>query len=193
MRRLSPFLFAVAFFAVFGCRQKPIPRDDTNPDSFLLHALKAEDVVVRFYYEPMVNEPTNISPGPLILMPVSSQDPRLGTKPAWIVFVTLTDLRRVLQVLAQAPLSWKESPSPRQLVVEPFALPNPHHDSMEVAVTTSNESATAELKASRVCNMLADLSNAITNMKARDGITFYRRTVSCLPPENRSNPGSSPD
>ena len=132
VQRLGALLFGIAFVVLVGCRQKPTPRSDPKPDSFLSRAIRAEDVVVRFYYEPMVNEPTNTSPGPLILMPVSSQDPRLGTRPAWILYVTLADLRRVLQVLDTTPLSWKESPNPKQLVVSGFELPHPHHDSMEV-------------------------------------------------------------
>ena len=186
MQRLGALLLALAFVFLVGCRHKPTPVSDAKPDSFLSRAIKAEDVVVRFYYEPMVNEPTNISPGPLILMPVSSQDPRLGTRPAWILYVTLADMRRVLQVLDRASLSWKESPNPKQLVGSAFELPHPHHDSMEVAATTSTESAIAEVVGSNACNLLSDLSSELTNANARDSFAFYRRTVSCLPPEKQT-------
>jgi len=188
LQRQSAFLLGVAFLLLASCHQRPTAVSESQRGTFLTRAIKAEDVVVRFYYEPMIDEPTNISPGPLILMPVSTQDPRLGTKPAWILYVTLADLRRELQVLAEEPLTWKESRRSKELVVDGFALPNPHHSSMEIAVTTSDESAIAELEASHVCKVLSDLSNAITSVKARDGIAFYRRTVSCLPPETQGGP-----
>jgi hypothetical protein len=155
-------------------------------------SVKDEDVVVRFYYNPFVDEPINISPGPLILMPVSSQDPRLDTRQAWILYVTLPELRDVLRVLSQANLEWKESKAPKQLVVDPFDLPQPHHDSMEVAVTSRWESAVADAEAKRVCGLLSDLSNAVSNTKTRDGLAFYQRTISCLAPETqRSAPSKS--
>lgn len=187
MQRQRAFLLSVAVLLA-SCHQRPSALSDDQRSSFLQRSMKAEDVVVRFYYEPSTDEPPNISPGPLILMPVSSQDPRLGTRPAWILYVTLVDLRRGLQVLGKTPLLWKGSARPKQLVVDPFDLPNPHHSSMEIAVTTSDESATAELEANHVCKLLSDLSDAVTSVKARDGIAFYRRTVSCLPPETKTSP-----
>lgn len=69
-------------------------------------------------------------------MPVSSQDPRLGTSTAWILYVTIADQRRMLHVLAGPQVLWKESPIPKQLVVDTSDLPEPHHDTMEVAVTS---------------------------------------------------------
>jgi hypothetical protein len=186
-----PLLFAVVFISVLGCQQRQTVQS-REPQSFVDRSVKDEDVVVRFYYNPMIDEPINISPGPLILMPVSSQDPRLDTRQAWILYVMLPELRNVLRVLRQANLEWEESKMPKQLVVDPFDLPQPHHDSMEVAVTNQSESATTEVQAKRVCGLLSDISNVVSNTKTQDGLAFYQRTISCLAPEaQRSAPSGN--
>lgn len=177
-------VFALVFISVPGCQKRPAD-EGGRPPSFMERSVKDEDIVVRFYYNPLVDEPMNISPGPLILMPVSSQDPRLDTRQAWILYVTLPELRNVLRVLSQANLEWRESKAPKQLVVDPFDLPQPHHDSMEVAVTSRWESAIADTEAKRVCGLLSDLSNAVSSTKTRDSLAFYQRTISCLAPETQ--------
>lgn len=140
---------------------------------------RADDVVLRFYYNPMVNEP-NFSPGPLILLPVSYQDPRLGTRPGWSLFVTLSDLRSVLNVLDNLHSEWKESDSPRQLVVDPSALPQPHHTSMEVAVSCPTGSATTEVEAKQVCPLLSQVYGALKNEKARGAFAHWTGNVTCV-------------
>jgi hypothetical protein len=178
---IAPLLFGLAFISVLSCQQRPTVQSG-KPQSFVERCAKDEDVVVRFYYNPLVHG-EGTAHAPLILIPVSSQDPRLGTRPAWILYITLPDLRKALHVLADPQLLWKESLKPKQLVVDPFDLPEPHHDSMEIAVTSTQGSATAEIGAKRACDLLSDISNAVTNARARDSLAFYRRTVSCLPPE----------
>jgi hypothetical protein len=138
----------------------------------------AEDVVVRFYYNPMINQP-NLSPGPLIVLPVSSQDPQVGTKSGWLLRITLADLHSMLRTLVQSNLECKESDSPKQLVVEPFGLPQPHHDSMQVAVSCPTGSATAEVEARQVCRLLSNVSKSLSSPTAREAVSFYGRTVSC--------------
>lgn len=183
-------VFGLAFISLVSCQQRAAVQRD-KPQSFVERCAQDEDVAVRFYYNPMLNEPNiSITPGPLILLPASSQDPRLGTRAAWILYVTIADLRNALHVLAGPQFLWKESPNPKQLVVDPFDLPQPHHDSMEIAVTSSHGSATTEIDAKRVCELLSDISNTVTNAKARDSLRFYQRTVSCLPPGTQSSPPS---
>jgi hypothetical protein len=112
-------------------------------------------------------------------LPVSSQDPLVGTKSGWLLRVTLSDLRNMLRTLVQSNLEWKESDSPKQLVVEPFGLPQPHHDSMQVAVSCPTGSATAEVGAKQACDLLSNVSKSLSSPKAREAMSFYMGTVSC--------------
>ena len=176
---LSRLLWLGFVFVLVLSFQPQLAAQSSSPRSFLDRSMKDEDVVVRFYYNPLVNG-EGTAHSPLIFMPVSSQDPRLGTRISWILYLTIVDLRRVLHVLHVPQFLWKEAPIRKQLAVDPFDLPEPHHDSMEIAVTSSQGSATAELDANRVCDLFSEISNAVTNVKARNSLIFYRRTIDCL-------------
>lgn len=171
---ITILLLATALYGALGAE----PASQTGTGSVLERCERAEDVALRFYYNPMINQP-NLSPGPLIFLPVSSQDPRLDTRPAWILYVTHQDLRSVLSVLAEASLEWKESNVPIRLVVDAFDLPQRHHDSMQVAVSCPTGSATAEIEAKQVCRLLSNISNSLNSPKAREALSFYAGTVSC--------------
>lgn len=69
---------------------------------------------------------------------------------------------------------------PKQLVVDASDLPEPHHDSMEVAVTSSLGAAIAEIEAKQVCDLLSEISNAVSDTKTPDSLGFYQRTIYCL-------------
>lgn len=168
-------LAVLAFGVVHG---QPKPQTGTR-GSVLERCEQADDVAVRFYYNPMVNEP-NFAPGPVIFLPVSPQDPRLGTRPGWSLYITLAELRGVLRVLAQSNLGWKESSSPMRLVVDPFDLPAGHHDSMQVAISCPNGSATAELEAKKVCPLLSEVYGSLGNPKARDAFAHWTGSVDCV-------------
>ena len=163
---------------VYGVLRAQSTSETGTRDSFVRGCERAEDVAVRFYYNPMINQP-NLTPGPLIFLPVSSQDPRLDTRPAWILYVTHPVLRRVLGVLIQSNVEWKGSSASIRLVVDPFDLPHAHHDSMELAVSCPSGSAKAEIDAKQVCGLLSKVSKTMTSPQARDALTFYEGTVSC--------------
>lgn len=180
-------LLAAAAYSVVRAQPRTQPGAH---QSVLKRYLRTDDVALRFYYNPMVNEP-NLSPGPVIFLPVSSQDPRLGTRPGWSLYITLADLRNVLEVLVNSHLAWKESDSPRQLVVDPFALPQPHHTSMEVAVSCPTGSAAAEVDAPRVCPLLSEVYGALANPRARQAFAHWTGSVDCVVVRPRREPSSS--
>src|SRR5271157_2699905 len=155
-------LLAASLYGVI--RAQPAPQTGGH-ESVLERCERAEDVAVRFYYNPTINQP-NLSPSPIIFLPVSSQDPRLDMRPAWILYVTHADLRSVLGVLGQSNFEWKESSVPTRLVVDPFDLPKDHHDSMQVGVSCPTGSATAEVDAKRVCDLLSNVSRSLSSPKA---------------------------
>jgi hypothetical protein len=169
---------------VYGVLRAQPASQTGGRESFLERCERAEDVAVRFYYNPMINQP-NLSPSPLIFLPVSSQDPRLDTRPAWILYVVHTDLRSVLGVLGQSNLVWNESSVPTRLVVDPFDLPKDHHDSMQVALSAPTGSATAEVETKQVCDLLSNVSKSLSSPKAREAMVFYMGTVSCRSSANR--------
>ncbi|MFZ0233757.1 MAG: hypothetical protein WA211_02905 [Candidatus Acidiferrales bacterium] len=168
-------LAVVAHGVVHG---QPSPRIGTR-ESVLERCEQADDVAVRFYYNPMINEP-NLAPGPVIFLPVSTQDPRLGTRPGWSLYITLAELRGVLRVLAQSNLEWKESSSPMRLVVDPFDLPAGHHDSMQVAISCPSGSATSEVEAKKVCPLLSEVYSSLGNPKAREAFAHWTGSVNCV-------------
>jgi len=159
--------------ALYGVVAAQSPSQTGTRESVARRCERAEDVAVRFYYNPVINQP-NLSPGPLIFLPVSSQDPRVNTRPAWILYVTHPDLRSVLGVLTQSNLEWKESSAVIRLVVDPFDLPQGHHDSMEVAISCPAGSATAEVDAEHACGLLSSVSESLSSPKAREACLFTR-------------------
>jgi hypothetical protein len=171
---------------VWGSEPRPESRASSKRQAVVERCDEAQDVVIRFYYNPAINEP-DLSPGPLIVLPVSSQDPQVGTKSGWILRIALSDLHRLLGVLARSSLGWNESDAPRQLVVDLFGLPQSHHQSMEVAVSCPAGSATAEVEAKRVCPLLSEVYKSLTDPKARDSMTFWTGSVTCVVKAQRSS------
>ncbi len=152
---------------LWGCQTKPAPQG-AGGQSVLQRCETTDDVTVRFYYNP---GPDDLSPGPLILLPASSQDPRLGTRPGWTLYLTLSDLRSVLRVLERSELKWKEFDAPKQLVVDPFQLPHLERGTMEISVSYPRGSATAELELKRVCPLLSDVYNSVSDSKSRSSMS----------------------
>ncbi len=177
-------VLAVGLFAASTLRCGSQGASQSAKKSMLEQCGSTEDFGARFYYNPLDPEgrvyPT---PGPLIFLPVSSQDVRLGTREGWTLYVTLPELRAVFRVLEVQEISWSDSPYPRQLIVHPFDLPHPHHDSMQVAISCAGGSAVSDIKAAGVCALLSDISKALGNEKARASMAVYQRAVSCLPPQ----------
>jgi hypothetical protein len=166
----STAIAVVLFWAVawlWGCQTKPAFQG-AGGQSVLQRGETADDVTVRFYYNP---GPDDISPGPLILLPASSQDPRLGTRPGWILYLTLSDLRSVLRVLERSELKWKESGAAKQLVVDPFQLPHLDRGTMEISVSYPRGSATAELELKQACPLLSDVYNSVSDSKSRSSLS----------------------
>lgn len=144
-----------------------------------------EDIGIRLYYNPMMDG-IGTAHSPMILFPASSQDPRLGTRSDWILYVTLADLRKVLHLLSQTDLSWEESASQKQIVVEAMDLPEPHHNSMQILVNCTCGSAVAELQARQVCSFLHQASRELTGPKALNSMIFYEKSVCC---DSEQRPG----
>ena len=153
------------------------PTQGTTDHSVVQRCEVAEDVAIRFWYLP---PGTDSTPGPLILLPASSQDPRLDTRPAWVLYASLSDLHRIARILGQSHLEWKESDAPRQLLVDPLQLPQLDRQTMEIAMSFPSGSATAELKTERICPLLSSVYGSLVSPKARESMAFWTGNVGCV-------------
>jgi hypothetical protein len=136
------------------------------------------DVAIRLYYNPLV-QGEGKAHSPCILLPVSAEDPRLGMRPAWILYDLHADIRAVVSLLSRQQLQWNVTPTRMKLVVEPFDLPGPQHNSMQIAVTCPLGSAVTDVPPKQICTLLSNISNALSNSEARASFEFYRQTISC--------------
>jgi hypothetical protein len=144
--------------------------------SGLTHLQETKDVGVRLWYLP---PNTDLTPGPLIFLPVSSQDPRLDTKDSWILYVSFSDIHNVLQVLAKSNLEWRESREPIQLIVDYLNLPRLDGHSMDIAVSSPNGSATAKIAHDRVQSLISRLYCGLTSSRARESLAIWSGTFDC--------------
>jgi hypothetical protein len=177
-------LLALSSLSACGTRQLP---QGSAPQTVLELCEVAEDVGVRFWYLP---PNTNASPGPLIFLPVSSQDPRLDSRLAWVLYVSASDLHKVVRVLERSRLEWNESNISKQLIVDPLQLPRIDRHTMEIAVTYINGSATSEPKAERICPLLSNVYAALGSSKAREAMAFWTGNVGCVMQPYQSSPPS---
>jgi len=166
-----------------SCRHAPT--QGTTDQSVVQRCEVAEDVAIRFWHLP---PDTDSAPGPLILLPASSQDPRLDTRPAWVLYVSLSDLHRVVRILAQTHLEWKESNAPKQLVVDPLQLPQLDRQAIEIAMSYPSGSATAELKTEQICPLLSSVYGSLVSPKARESMAFWTGNVGCVVKSHQVSP-----
>jgi hypothetical protein len=155
---------------------------EMRSQALLQRCESANDVAIRFFYSPH----SELAPGPLILLPASSQDPRLNTRPAWILYVSLEDLHRVVHVLDESHLEWKESAFPKQLVVDPLQLPHLDSQTMEISVSYPQGSGVAEIKTGRWCPLLSNVYGALDAAKARENMSIWTGVDCVTKPSQKS-------
>jgi hypothetical protein len=167
-----------------GYCRSGIARETKVQSSLVGRCAEDEDVRLRFFYLdiPVTDSRTvGFPPSPLVIIPASSEDPGLNTRPAWILYVAFPQLRSVMRFLENPKFSWEESSAPRKLVVDPFDLPKTHFESMEVAVSCSHGSAITRVKSQDICPFLSDVSEVLNNKLARDNFAHFMVQYSCSP------------
>src|ERR1700723_3781890 len=148
-------ILGTAVLVVANCRHAPVVAS-TNGQPMVTRCMKAEDVGIRLYYDPLVNG-AGKAHRPCIFLPVSTQDSRLGQRPAWVLYVTLSDLRKELGLLAEQQYSWTDSPNPKQLIVDALDLKVPPRGGMEITATCPEGSAQTEVEPRRICGLLSNM------------------------------------
>lgn len=178
--RTIAFTQLICLALISGCGPTSIRDRTSEHESTLVRCARAEDIVVRFWYSVPYGEEPNIAAGPLILLPVSSQDTRLDTRPRWSMYVTLPELRAVIGVLNRSNLNWEESSGARRLVVDPLDLPKLGRERMEVALSCPVGSASTVLAGSQACPFLRNIYYALPDAKARDTMALWGGNVNCI-------------
>jgi hypothetical protein len=181
--KLVSMLFVLGFVWISACTDM-IARDAIG-QSVLRGCQAAEDAGVRFWYDPPDQDSALT---PLVLLPTSSQDPRLDSRPAWILYLSHSDLRSVFRVLAEANLKWTEFDAPQRLVVDPFQLPHISHQVMQIAISYPGGSATAEINSARIHPLMDSVYCAVSSSKARDSMAAWTGAVDCTAKEKASSP-----
>lgn len=170
------FLMVAGFSDLTSTQQSS--RDNSRQPDFTQWE-KAQDIGVRFWYVPTDSDSTQ---GPLIFLPVSSQDPRLDTRPAWVLYVSLTDMHKLLETLAQSQLKWKESAIPQKLIVDPLSLPKLDGRAMEIEVAQPSISTIARVDYPRVGRpLMARVYCGLTSTKARESMAVWFDAPQCGP------------
>jgi hypothetical protein len=173
LKSLGCSVLGVLMLASF-CTNAPVSA--TADQSVLSHSQSDCDVAIRFWALPP--NPDTIQ-GPLVLLPVSSQDPRLDTKPAWTLYVRLSDLHSVARALADSKLQWKESNQPQKMIVDPLQLPHLHRDTMQIAISYPAGSAEAEVTGDGVQLVLSKAYCALESQKARENMRVWTGPIEC--------------
>jgi len=178
--RFWPLVLVVFLEASAGGLQS----SQTRGEPLLLNSPVDETTVVRFFYQPAGGDYFHF---PLIFRAVEQGDPQLNTAPMHeegrTAYISLSDMREVVQKLAQMDLAWKESKtiaalgSFRKLQSVGFGL-----DTMDIFVRCSKGTATTSITPGRICETLTPLDSALKTPRALWELHLFRLGYGCKVP-----------
>jgi hypothetical protein len=129
-----------------------------------------ENTGVRFFYQPVDADYFHV---PLVIHAVDPHDSRLNTAPmaaeGRVAYVSISDMRELLQALSQSKLSWQQSEK-----VEVFGSFKklPITDTMEITVLSSKGTSQASLDSKNICETLQPIDS---NLKAARAVWEFQR------------------
>ena len=137
--------------------------------------------IVRFFYvpppPPIIHEYI-----PLLLQAVGEKDPRRGTAPGRdegrTVYISLAEMREVVQILNDSRLSWDTS---KEVRVPPSGIERQWPVGMEIIVYFSTGTARTEISRGKLCATLAPLDAALRD-RALWEFQFFRTHYECNVP-----------
>jgi hypothetical protein len=146
---------------------------------FVLNSPVDENTAVRFFYQPA----GNYFHSPLVFRVVDQKDSRLNTAPMAVegrtAYISLSEMRQLMQGLAHSDLSWRESEkvevlgSFRKLDIT---------DNMEITAVSSKGTAQATLNPQKICETLKPLDSALKTPRALWEFQGFRLNYGCKVP-----------
>lgn len=138
-----------------------------------------ENTAVRFFYQPS----GNYFHFPLVFRAIDQKDPRPNTAAmaaeGRTVYISLSDMRQLMQELADSELMWQESDksetfeSFRKLEIS---------DNMVITVASSKGTAGARLNPTKICKTLKPLDSALKVPRALWEFQGFRLNYGCKVP-----------
>jgi hypothetical protein len=174
--RLWLALVAMPMCAVIGWTQV----HQNRASEFVLVSPVNETTAVRFFYQPS----GNYFHFPLVFRAIDQKDARLNTAPmaaeGRTAYISLSDMQRLMQDLADSELMWQESDKVEAL--ESFRKLE-ISDNMVITVASSKGTAAASLSPTKICKTLKPLDSAIKSPRALWEFQGFRLNYGCKVPE----------
>ena len=134
-----------------------------------------EDLGIRIFYAP----PNLLFHYPRVFLPMSPLDQRLGVLDREVIGVTPTELRALLQRLADANLNWRAYDHTIPLFPGDANLPREGFHQVQFLVSCGSGSCEAYMDPSRLCDVLATFDSAFTTPKGLWYFQTYRVNLGC--------------
>ncbi len=135
-----------------------------------------EDLGIRIYYAP----PGLAWHPPIIFLPISPLDQRLGDLDREVISVTPTEMRALAAKLAVVSLEWKADDTTESLFPGFWHLAtelDPRR--LQFMVSCGKGSCEAYLDPARLCEVLSTFDSSITTVKALWHFQAYRANLGC--------------
>jgi hypothetical protein len=148
--------------------------------AFDLHLEADEKTVIRFFYQPT---PGDYFHAPLVFRVVEEGNPLFNTAPmreeGRTAYISLPEMRELIQRLASARLAWQES---GDIVTLGSYKKLPLFDDMELLVTSSKGTATTKVAPKSICETFEPLDGALRTPRALWEFQGFRLNYGCKVP-----------
>jgi hypothetical protein len=150
----------------------------------VLNSPVGEHTVVRFFYQPAGGDYFHF---PLVFRAVKEGDPQLNTAPMQeegrTAYISLLEMRELVQTLAKMDLAWKESDAVEPLgPFKKLMRAGIGLNAMEVFVGCSKATARAPIAPKRICETVAPLDSAFRSPRAVWELQLFRLGYDCKVP-----------
>jgi hypothetical protein len=176
----SPYaLLIVSFFMLLALLAPPLNFGQTVVKKAAFDCPEDEGTAVRFFY----HDEENYFHFPLIVRPVASGDPRLGTAPmvseGRTAYISMEEMQQLLKRLMLLDLSWQVSKKTEVLGSYKRLY---RSDRMGIVIVCSKGTARANLDPKKICDTLATLDEDIKTPRALWEFQLFRTGYSCSVP-----------
>jgi hypothetical protein len=148
-----------------------------------------EHTLVRFFHQPPLGDYFHF---PLVFRVVEESNPLLNTAPmreeGRTAYISLSEMRELMQRLAQMDLAWKESDVAEPLgPFKKLALAGIGINNMEVFIGCSKGTARTTIAPKKICETLTPLDSALKAPRALWEFQLFRLDYGCKVPGFRTD------